>query len=225
MVETVFCFPNAVVFFLSGYSTAYFFPSRNPKHFIKNKVYRLLIPYLGWTTIHYLIAVILSNDYRSLGSISFLKELLILDFWFSKMPFVFFVIVWMCDVILHQLHKTRNAMISSTLLLVATTCILCLAKIPLITHSVGMWYYLWFVAGCIVFRLLERSKLKHIGANPFFRNGAAIVSAILMETIIYILSKKSISYKIVAGVFTFGICSVVCALEKSSPIRIKSIFA
>lgn len=219
--KLILAFQMPLLFFISGYSVGYSFPNRDSKRFIKNKIYRLLIPYFGWAVIHYLIVVALPNDYRKFDGTVFLKELLISDFWFLRMLFVFFVIVWICDIFLHQYRDVRSEITAIVFLTVAIICVVGAAKIPLLSQSVSLWYYLWFFSGYVAFCILELPRVKRICSNLVFTNTVAVVSALLMGMTILLLLKKPIPEKLVAIVFVFGLCIVICAMEKTIPLRFK----
>lgn len=220
--KLILAFQMPLLFFISGYSAGYSFPSRNSKRFIYNKIFRLLVPYFGWETIHYLIISLLPNNYMSFNAEAFLQEIFISDFWFLRMLFLFFVVVWLCDIIWNRLKKMKTELTAVILLAAASVCIVCFKRIPLIAQSSSLWYYLWFVAGYAVFHILKQPNINKVWRNSFFRRGAAIFSVILMGTVAFVLFMKSVPDRIVTVVFCFGICIVICALEKNIPEKMKA---
>ena len=209
------------MFFISGYATGFSFPSSNPKHFIKKKVVRLLIPYLNWEIIHYFIVAAQSNDYRQLGVLEFLKEFFISDFWFLRMLFLFFIIMWIADVILHLIHYEKQTMSSIALLFILSLSIILISRILLLSQSSNLWYYLWFVFGYIGFHVLKIDNIHKLWQSGLFRRLVLGVCLIAMVGVTLVTTRKSIHPKLIVIIFCLGICVIVCGIEHYIPVFIR----
>lgn len=210
----ILAFQMPLMFFISGYATGFSFPSSNPKHFIKKKVVRLLIPYLSWEIIHYFIVAVLPNDYRQLGVVEFLKEVFISDFWFLRMLFLFFIIMWIVDIVLHLIHQDKNTRVSIIVLLVLSLSMMLISRVPLLSQSGSLWYYLWFVFGYIGFHVLKTDYIQKLWKNNLFRRLVFGVNIIAMVAVMLIMTRKSIQPKLVAIIFCLSICVIVCGIER-----------
>ena len=207
-----------LMFFISGYATGFSFPSSNPKRFIKKKVVRLLIPYLIWEIIHYFIVAVQQNDYRQLGVLEFLKEFFISDFWFLRMLFLFFIIMWIADVALHIIHHEKRTMDSIVILLVLSLSMMLISRIPLLSQSGSLWYYLWFVFGYFGFHVLKYDDIQRLWKSDLFRRLVFGVCLIAMMAVTLVMTRKSIQPKLIAIIFCLGICVIVCGIERYIPI-------
>ena len=209
------------MFFISGYATGFSFPSSNPTQFIWKKVVRLLIPYLSWEIIHYFIVAVQPNEYRQLGVVEFLKEVFISDFWFLRMLFLFFIIMWIADIVLHLIHQEKNTRASIIVLLVLSLSVILISGVPLLSQSGSLWYYLWFVFGYIGFHVLKTDFIQKLWKNKLFRRFVFGVGIIAMVAVVLIMTRKPIQPKLVAVIFCLSICVIVCGIERYIPVFIR----
>ena len=108
--ELILNFQMPLLFCISGYSAGFSFSSNDTKKFIVKKIKRLLIPYVVWESVHYLVVCIVPSDYKVFGGISFIKEFFISDFWFLRVLFIYYVVLWIYN-ILFDLFHIRNKMV------------------------------------------------------------------------------------------------------------------
>lgn len=219
--KVIRAFQMPLMFLISGYAAGFSFPSRNPSLFIKKKAYRLFVPYLSWEIIHYMIVAAQFNDYRQFGVAEFFKEVLISDFWFLRMLFMFFFLMWIADVILHLIHKERNVSFTVITLLTLSSSLVMISRIPLLSQSGSLWYYLWFVFGYIGFWILKNDYIQMLWRNNFFRRIIVGACLLIMTTVIIIMTRITVKSWIVAILFCTGICGAVCGIENDIPAYIK----
>lgn len=213
-------FQMPLMFLISGYTTGFSFPSNNPIVFIKNKVMRLLIPYLCWACMHYFLVAIQPNNYRNFKINEFLQELLVSDFWFLRMLFIFFLIICVCNLMLH-ITRCKCALI--IMLLISTLCMPLLGTVPMISKSISLWYYLWFLFGYLIFRVLQEKRVKKMLSNSFFSRNLLVSSVLLMIMTLVFLIHNDLPSKLITIVFVCGICVSGCLGEKYIPFNIKRI--
>lgn len=210
-----------LLFFISGYTTGFSFPSKNPGLFIRKKAVRLLLPYLSWESLHYFIAAALPGDYRRLGLAEFLREILVSDFWFLRMLFLFFVITWLADILLHLLHQEKNAWASIIALLVLSPAVMLAERMPLLSQSADLWYYQWFVCGYAAIHVLRDERVRKLWRIRRLRRVAVGVGLAAMAATAVILTQRTIRPRLVCVIFCFGICIAACGLERVIPTLIR----
>lgn len=214
-----------LLFFISGYTTGFSFPSKNPGLFIRKKAVRLLVPYLSWESLHYFIAAALPIDYRRLGVTEFLREILVSDFWFLRMLFLFFVITWLADVLVHLLHRENNAWAPVIALLVLSPAVMLAERVPLLSQSADLWYYQWFVCGYAAFHVLRDERVRRLWGIRRFRRAAVGASLVAMAVTTVILTQRTMRPRLVCVILCFGICIAVCGLERVIPAPIRDFCA
>lgn len=219
--QVIVTFEMPLMFLISGYAAGFSFPSRNPIQFIKKKVVRLLIPYLSWEIIHYFIVAVQPNEYRQLGVPEFLKEFFVSDFWFLRILFFLFIIMWIADVVLHLIHQEKNTTASIIVLLVLSLSVILLSRVPLLSRSVSLWYYLWFVFGYIGFHVLKNDDIQKLWKNDLWRRLTLGICLFVMVAVTLIMTRKSIHPKLVAIIFCLGICAIVCGIKPYIPAFIR----
>lgn len=138
------------LFCISGYSAGFSFPSNDTKKFIVKKIKRLLMPYVAWESLYYLVVCIVPSDYKVFGGISFIKEFFVSDFWFLRVLFIYYVVLWIYNILCSLLH-IKNKLAQSLLLLSGCAIVWLLTKIKLINGSLSVWYYAWFFIGLLFF--------------------------------------------------------------------------
>lgn len=217
----ILAFQMPLMFFISGYAAGFSFPSNNRIQFVKKKAVRLFVPYLSWEIIHYFVVAVQPNDYRQLGVVEFLKEIFISDFWFLRMLFLFFIITWVADIVLHVIHQEENAMFSIIVLFTLSLSMKLISRVPLLSQSGSLWYYLWFVSGYTVFLVLKNDYIQMLWKNGLFRRFVLGVCFIAMIAVMLIMTRKSISSKLVAIIFCLCICVIVCGIEHNIPIFVR----
>lgn len=215
--ELILEFQMPLLFLVSGYTAGFSFPSQNSNAFIKKKVVRLFVPYLSWAILHYFLEVILLENYRKFAVLDFLKELFVSAFWFLRMLFLFFIVMWLCDLVLHLFHIEKNKILVMGILIVSSVSMIIIGKIPLLSKSASVWYYLWFVSGYILYAVTKNGNLDAIFRNQLCRSISATISLGLMVFVVVALQKKAISPKIVTIVFTCGIPTLLWAVEQYIP--------
>lgn len=213
----IVAFQMPLMFLISGYATGFSFPSCNPKQFIEKKIIRLLIPYLSWEIIHYFIVAVQKNEYRQLGVLTFLKEFFISDFWFLRMLFMFFIVMWIADVALHLIHHEKRTIDSIGILLALSLSMILISRIPLLSQSCSLWYYLWFVFGYIGFHVLKNDYIQRLWKSDLFRRLVFGICLVVMMALTLVMTRKPIQPKLVAVIFCLSICVIVCGIERYIP--------
>lgn len=214
----ILAFQMPLLFFISGYSTGFSYPAKNSRTFLKKKIQRLLVPYLVWENIHFVSVGIMPGDYRTLSVLSFVKELFVSDFWFLRYLFVFYLVLWICNILLKRIEIACGKSIHKNLYVIGITLcspvlIFALGKIPYISESVSMWYYLWFIAGWLGYRIKacgwnvkKQEKLNNKILSVIASTG---IVAVLVITYICNLPDK-----LVALVLVFLIVAFVVGIEQ-----------
>jgi hypothetical protein len=96
-----------------------------------------------------------------------------------------------------------------------------LGKIPLLSESASLWYYLFFVAGYISFMVVKSGKLDTLWEKCVFRNVIIGVSISLMILVVVALQKYTVSFRLVAIIFTFCIMIFLVVIERYFPKMIR----
>lgn len=219
--KIIVAFQMPLLFYISGYTAGFSFPSNNSTQFIKKKTLRLFVPYLSWSILHYILVAFLPNDYKQFGLLAFFKEIFISDFWFLRNLFIIFIIMWMCNILLHTFHFKNNKIFSIIILLLCSVLMIVFNKIPLLSTSFSLWYYLWFVLGYISFILFQNEKVSVWLKKRKRRNIIAVISLFVLIIMVVVLSKRDIPSKIVAIIFTLGLLAILTAMEKYFPYEVK----
>lgn len=165
--EIIKSFQMPLLFLVSGFTAGYSYPKVYKDHFtfIYKKIKRLLIPYIVWAMIHYLLVCCAGTGYRTFSLNSLLYELFISDFWFLRYLFVFFLVLWGCNELLSMLHLLYWKVYAAGALLVATGLIVILDKVPVMTESVSLMYWFYFVLGWMFYQNLQSNVAKFIYNN------------------------------------------------------------
>ena len=211
----ILVFQMPLLFFISGFTSGFSYPSNNPLIFIGKKIKRLLVPYLMWAVIHYCIVSYINIGYRQFGIASFFKELVISDFWFLRFLFVFFLIMWVCDLWISYLRKSKEKLWASIILLISFLFVYILSRIPYINESVSGWYYIWFVLGYIVsqFTNVYKSKFDKL----ITKSTSIVVSGVIIVVMIIVLSKIPVPSQISAMIFVPTIYIFAVSMERYFP--------
>ena len=222
-------FQMPLMFLISGYSAGFSYPSKGQNFkalsFLRKKAARILIPCLVWTVIHYMAVVFLPGDYRVFGVKSFLLEFFQSDFWFLRFLFFFFVILWICDIILHWIQKEENPLFAVMLPLFAAVPVYFMTKVPVLSDCVSVWYYLWFLCGFSM-NVLFDARLTRIKGSKLICTVMGIGSFLAMAMCLAFNSKlKSINGgRVVAIVFTFSVILLIFIFDAMIPRRIYRFF-
>lgn len=152
--DIIYPFQMAFLFFVSGLSAAFTFPTDNLKRFFSAKVKRLFVPYLFWVIFHYLILLAMKIvPYR--GKQNFLAslflEMFISDFWFLRQLFFYFGIMILTNLLIDIL-EIQDALLTSVFLLWIGIPILYYVNslMPERIFSNAIEYYLFFTVGFLI---------------------------------------------------------------------------
>lgn len=219
--KIIVAFQMPLLFYISGYTAGFSFPSNNSIEFIKKKSLRLFVPYLGWTVLHYILVAFLPNDYKQFGLVAFFKEIFISDFWFLRNLFIIFVIMWLCDVLLHAIHFEGKKLFSIIILLLCSVLMIVFNKIPLLSASFSLWYYIWFILGYISFVLAQNDTVVSRIKKQKYLNIIADIAFFVLIFMMVVLYKYDIPSKMVAIIFTLGLLAILTAMEKYCPHKLK----
>mgnify|MGYP004470967989 CR=1 FL=1 len=148
--KVILNFQMPLIFCISGYTAGCSFPNSNTRTFIIKKIKRLLVPYIAWESFHYLIVCMLPLDYRMLGVGEFIKEFFISDFWFLRILFIYYVILWGYNIIFNCCHIQAET-IQWIFLFLGSIVIWLLARGKLNSGNLSVWYYIWFLIGLLFF--------------------------------------------------------------------------
>lgn len=189
------------------------------------------MPYLVWGNIHLVIVGFIPGEYRTLSVSVFLKEVFTSDFWFLRCLFVYYFVLWLCNMLLKRIetifggamsHENLCAMIIT---LCSSALIFVLGRIPYISESVSVWYYLWFVTGWLIYRI--NRYLKNVGIEIKIKRwiDRKVLSAVALAGIIAAMLLKYTCYlpgKLFAVIFICLIVAFVVGIEQFLPVRIKN---
>ena len=199
-----------LLFFVSGMTAVYSYRSQPLTKYITKKSQRLLLPYLAWMTIHYLIVAALPLNYRTFGVTEFFSEIFNSDFWFLRHLFVYYLIMWLCLCAIATCNKLLGIKLNKEVLLcISIFIVVLLRRIPLLSNSISIWYYTWFLIGYFTNKyLLSRSycQCPIIGV-------VALIFLLIATTLQYVYNIPS---KIAAVVWVVGLTTVVFTLLHSS---------
>lgn len=220
--KLISAFQMPLLFAISGYTLGFSFPSSDPNKFIRKKVRRLLIPYITWEIIHYIIVEEFLSSHREFSIVDFVKKIFISDFWFLRMLFLFFLIVWLFDLILHSFHFTKNKTAAILLLVSGGILVFFLQRVDFMSYSISLWYYLWFVGGYILFEVMKNRKLDKLCRNPLIRGLAVGIAIALMIVITIVLKICTLPSEIVTIVFTIGVPATIYTIKPIIPRKIQN---
>ena len=137
------------------------------------------------------------------------------------MLFLFFIVIWIADVVLRLIHQEKNAMFSIIVLLVLSLSMMLISRVPLLSQSGSLWYYLWFVFGYIGFFVLKNNYIQKLWKSDLFRRVVVGLCFIMMVALMLIMTRKSIQPQIVSLMFCLSICVIVCGIEHYIPVYIR----
>lgn len=209
-------FQMPLLFCISGYSAGFSFPSDDTKKFIVKKIKRLLIPYVAWESLHYLVVCIVTSDYNMFEGISFIKEFFISDFWFLRVLFIYYVVLWIYNILFSLVH-IKNKMVQSLLLLSGCAIVWLLTKIKLINGSLSVWYYVWFIIGLLFF--IYKSYINSLIHNTKKVN---CVGSIFITLLVIFAIVKNVSTRIITVLLVAQISMVVYASVGVMPEKIRT---
>lgn len=101
--------------------------------------------------VHYILVCIVPGDYRVVGIIGFVKEFFVSDFWFLRVLFIYYLIIWVYNLLFNLLHM-KSQKLQFLSLVSGSVWILLMTRIRLISGSLSVWYYVWFLAGLFFFK-------------------------------------------------------------------------
>ena len=205
-----------LLFCISGYSAGFSFPSNDTKKFIVKKIKRLLIPYVAWESLHYLVVCIVPSDYKVFGRISFIKEFFISDFWFLRVLFIYYVVLWIYNILFDLLH-IRNKMVQSLSLLSGCAIVWLLTKIKLINGSLSVWYYVCFLIGLLFFTY--KSYINSLIHNT---KKASCVESVFITLLVIFAIVKNVLPKIITVLLVAQISMVVFVSVGVMPEKIRT---
>lgn len=209
-------FQMPLLFCISGYSAGFSFPSDDTKKFIVKKIKRLLIPYVAWESLHYLVVCIVTSDYNMFEGISFIKEFFISDFWFLRVLFIYYVVLWIYNILFSLVH-IKNKMVQSLLLLSGCAIVWLLTKIKLINGSLSVWYYVWFIIGLLFF--IYKNYINSLIHNT---KKVSCVGSIFITLLVIFAIVKNVSTRIITVLLVAQISMVVYASVGVMPEKIRT---
>lgn len=209
-------FQMPLLFCISGYSAGFSFPSNDTKKFIVKKIKRLLIPYVAWESLHYMVVCIVTSDYNMFEGISFIKEFFISDFWFLRVLFIYYVVLWIYNILFSLVH-IKNKMVQSLLLLSGCAIVWLLTKIKLINGSLSVWYYVWFIIGLLFF--IYKSYINSLIHNT---KKVSCVGSIFITLLVIFAIAKNVSTRIITVLLVAQISMVVYASVGVMPEKIRT---
>lgn len=188
--EIIKSFQMPLLFLVSGFTAGFSYPKVYKDHFmfIHKKIKRLLIPYIAWEMIHYLLVCCTGTAYRTFGFSSFLYEFFVSDFWFLRYLFMFFLVLWGCNELWLTLHLSHE--LSGVILIVSTGLILILDKVPVVTESVSLMHWFYFVLGWLFYQALQSNAAKFIHNNKVANKMVITVSFCGVVVCGYVIASK-----------------------------------
>ena len=202
-----------LLFCISGYTAGFSYPSSNTKKFIAKKIKRLLVPYIVWETLHYLLVCMVPGNYRVLSGGQFIKEFFVSDFWFLRVLFVYYIVLWLYNIFFNLFHIQEKVM-QSIFLLSGCVVIWMLMRVKLI-NSLSVWYYIWFLIGLLFF------KYKNI-LNVYKVKGTyKWIVLFVLGVIIAFGIRVNISSKILTMFLVVEISLIICVAANIIPEKIK----
>lgn len=156
--KIVLNFQMPLLFWISGYSAGFSYPCRNTKKFMIKKMKRLLIPYIAWEIVHYIVACIVPGDYRVFAMTGFIKEFFVSDFWFLRVLFIYYLVIWGYNLIFNTFY-VESKKLQFVFLLSGSIPIWVMTRVKLIGGSLSIWYYGWFLVGLLFFNVKHFVKL------------------------------------------------------------------
>lgn len=196
-------FQMPLLFFISGYTAAFRFPCNSSQLFIAKKVKRLLVPYVAYENLHYILTCFVTDDLKKLRGALLIKEVFISDFWFLRALFIFYVVLWLCNILFNLFH-IRNRL-QPLVLIFSGLPVYLLSKNKLIGKELSIWHYMWFLMGMMVavhgFKHLQKVQNKT----------ACLAIAIAAAALATLIITKGGSATILTASLILLICAIVFA--------------
>lgn len=219
--KIILAFQMPLLFFISGYSAGFSYPAKYSGVFIREKTMRLMVPYIVWENIHFVIVGFLNVDNRTLNGMAFVKEIFISDFWFLRTLFIFYLILWMCNVLLKLIKKLlvksfHNSLCTLIVTLFSIALVYVLGRTYYIKESISVYYYLWFVAGWLSFQVKAYIESVRGQINLNYKLVSVLSLAGIVSVNILALYIQ-LSSKIVGALLVLLIIFFVVSIEKFLP--------
>lgn len=177
-------FQMPLLFMISGFSTGYSEPITDINSFFKNKIKRLLIPYVLWSQMHYLLNSIVKHKYSLYDQIRNLTES---QFWFLRILFYIYIVYTICYVIKNLLKELTH--INKTVIncIVIVTGILATYILSYILGEVALVRYIpFFVIGNILYKIKETyADLEAIHLKVFYAILGVLTMLFVVSAILY----------------------------------------
>ena len=173
---------------ISGYSAGFSYPTDDLLKFIRNKLFRLAIPYAIWAEIYMMISWAMGYEKISIKTILLCLETS--PFWFLRHLIIYFIVLWMANILLCILKpiikSSKIYMVLSCLFPVGGAGVIYLLKwTPWLNQTNALWQYLWFVLGYFLFVIC-----KHIHNDRYIYNRGVLVISIIGIIVVYFCFKK-----------------------------------
>lgn len=209
--RVILAFQMPLFFAVSGYVLGFSFPNSKPQKFLLSKVYRLLIPYIAWATIHYMFLCI--GGITELSVLRFIEELLVSDIWFLRNLFLYNVIVYLVDIFIFRFKLNTNQYVISFILFSFVPILFLLDKIPVLSSYMKEWFYLWFAVGYFAFVLKNKLCIKNDVVN--YTITVVLMIGMILMAIYADESQKSL--RCVTIVYVIGIVFCLYVYAKHIP--------
>lgn len=146
---------------ISGYAIGFSFPIQNTGLAIKNKINRLLLPYLSWSLISYILSVIIIRQTISVRGIAY--NFIQSQFWFLRHLFIYNLFVIGVSLIITFFCKKENklySIVQMTLLIFSILPVAMLSKVMILSSCINIWQYSILIAGIILNKILRQKRIK-----------------------------------------------------------------
>lgn len=195
-----------LLMFISGIAGGFSFPSEKPGKFLIKKITRLLIPYIIWAEIYAMINAIACEDVLEVDT--FIRAIYASDFWFLRYLFVLYVIWFGVNVVFNflgkrlSLQEKQSELLLMGLLILSIGGVYVLSKLPIISQSISIWFYVWFLLGYIVY-----TKKSWFQKNIVVFEGIGTLSIDAMViVIIATMAGGTIPAQVQGAILVLGIC-------------------
>ena len=223
----ILAYEMPLLFMLSGYSAGYSYPIDNLSQFIKKKVWRLLVPYIAWTTVYYILECIFLFEDMQKGVIGLFLEYLSSAFWFLRELFLFYVIIWIIGMVKKRFEIDFFEIDSVILSIIMIPLVFVCSKISIFSKSLSVYYYVWFVIGYMLYFLFKKRRMTELwniikNSRIVWNTAYCVLSLTLILGIYLNISDKWIAFIAILFLFTVSkllemygkSCCIVKLLEK-----------
>lgn len=207
-------FQMPILFLISGWALAFSFPPKSHATFLRKKAERLLIPYLVWMFIFYLICIAGGGCSFSLSGLW--HELMESDFWFLRVLFLIYFVIWGGVFILEK-RKIQNKWAPIVTVILGLVAVLLIRKIDIFRPTANGWFYQWFLTGYLA-HVICRSYYEKIQT---FMNRCQVRTGLtccfLLASMAGLVYLWDLSQNLVAYITIPCICLAVAGLNRYLP--------